>query len=283
LEQQEQPVFAWMIPQGGEVSTALVDRSLFGGWHSGNLLPRSEASGGNILPQAHALNPLGIQLGPAGKVSSLLQDPEVQPEVQTELLQAVQARLAERFEVISDPAQQTAEVRTAGPAVAQYTAIGTHTEVNSALPRGGLPTVFVDVPVGHPAWDKAVGERIQWMLGKHIQEAEVKLNPPHLGPLEVRISLQQDQANVSFLASHAHTREALEAALPRLREMFVEANLSLINVNVGQRGGSGQHPPRSGLFAGHGRCEATVPGEPTALPGQSGVRCAGSGMVDDYA
>ncbi len=112
--------------------------------------------------------------------------------------------------------------------------------LNSVPPgRSGQFLLPVEVPVGQPSWDKAIGERIHWMIGRNIQNAEVKLSPPHLGPLEIRISVQNDQTSVSFLAAQLPTREALEAAIPRLREMLGEANLSLLDVGVGQGGGSG--------------------------------------------
>ena len=74
----------------------------------------------------------------------------------------------------------------------------------------------------------------QWMIGQHLQQAEIRLNPPELGLLEVKIQIQSDQANVSFSSPNAQVREALESALPRLREMFSESGLELGNASVSQ-------------------------------------------------
>jgi flagellar hook-length control protein FliK len=63
---------------------------------------------------------------------------------------------------------------------------------------------------------------------------ELKLNPAHLGPIEVRVQMQNDQAQVSFVAQHGPVRDALEAALPRLREMFTAKGFNLVDVNVSQ-------------------------------------------------
>ncbi|MCU7906421.1 MAG: flagellar hook-length control protein FliK [Candidatus Thiodiazotropha sp. (ex Epidulcina cf. delphinae)] len=106
------------------------------------------------------------------------------------------------------------------------------TAANTARPSLVLP---LDTPVGQPGWDKSVGERIQWMVGQNIQQAEIKLTPPNLGPLEIKISLHNDQASVSFVAAQAPTRDALEASIPRLREMLGEINLNLANVDVGHQ------------------------------------------------
>ncbi len=103
-----------------------------------------------------------------------------------------------------------------------------------------LNALPIHTPVGERGWDQAVGERMLWMVGRQIQGAEVRITPPHLGPIDIRISIQNDQANVTFAAQHGVVREALEASIPRLREMLSENNLQLVNVDVNQRNNSGQ-------------------------------------------
>jgi flagellar hook-length control protein FliK len=102
----------------------------------------------------------------------------------------------------------------------------------AAAPTPGVPTVTVATPFGQADWDQALGERIQWLAGQKVQSAQVKLNPANLGPLEVRIQMQNDQATVQFSAHHALVREALEAALPRLREMLEASGVQLVDVDV---------------------------------------------------
>lgn len=94
------------------------------------------------------------------------------------------------------------------------------------------PTVSVNTPFGQAGWDQALGERIQWLVGQKVQGAQVKLNPANLGPMEVRIQVHNDQASVQFTAHHAVVREALEAALPRLRDMFEASGVQLVDVDV---------------------------------------------------
>ena len=103
----------------------------------------------------------------------------------------------------------------------------------------GLPEA-VSIPVGERGWERAFGERVVWLVGQQIQAAEVRLNPPHLGPVEVRLSLTGQDASVSFTVSHGATRDAIEQAIPRLRELFAEHQLQIVNVDVGQRDAAGQ-------------------------------------------
>ncbi|HEY7987281.1 MAG TPA: flagellar hook-length control protein FliK [Methylophilaceae bacterium] len=93
----------------------------------------------------------------------------------------------------------------------------------------------VTPPVGSQTWDSALGEKVVWIVGTQTQNAELHLNPPSLGPLEIRVSLTDGQANVSFMTQHAAVREAIEAATPKLREMMGDSgiNMGSVSVNVG--------------------------------------------------
>lgn len=88
------------------------------------------------------------------------------------------------------------------------------------------------VPVRHPEFGQAVGERLVWMVRHESQEARIRLDPPSLGPLEISVSVKDDQASVMIHANHAVTRELLEAEVPRLRAMLGEQGFAQTDVNV---------------------------------------------------
>ncbi len=93
----------------------------------------------------------------------------------------------------------------------------------------------ITVPPGEHGWDRAMGERILWMAGRDIQRAAIQIRPPNMGPLQIQLSIQNDQASLHFTASNGVVQDALEASIPRLREMLAEQNLQLVNVNVDRR------------------------------------------------
>ncbi len=102
-------------------------------------------------------------------------------------------------------------------------------------PQGVAGSMFtVEHGVQQKGWDQAVGQRVVWMVRQNLQEAQIQLNPRSLGPVEVKVSVSQEQASVQFTVQHAATREALEAALPRLREMLNEQGLNLAHSDVSQ-------------------------------------------------
>ncbi len=98
-----------------------------------------------------------------------------------------------------------------------------------------VPTAAVAAPIDHPRWPDALGERLLWLRDNDVQTAELQIHPRHLGPLAVRIQVQDDQTTIQFASPHAVVREALEAALPRLRELFAGQQLPPAQVEVGQQ------------------------------------------------
>lgn len=152
---------------------------------------------------------------------------------------------------------------TPRPVATESSVLGTTSAQASAAtttaPTPVVPaaTVSVNTPLGQSDWDQALGERIQWLASQKAQGAQVRLNPANLGPMEVRIQVQNDQASVQFSSHHAVVREALEAALPRLRDMFESSGVQLVNVDVsggsfgGQQGATQNAPaPQRGWWSG---------------------------------
>lgn len=143
-------------------------------------------------------------------------------------------------------------------------------------------------PLAHPEWNKDLGDRIVWMSSKAIPSAEIRLNPQHLGPISVRVNVADDQATVVFTAQHAATREAIEASIPKLREMMNAQQLNLADVNVSQGSASDQGRSQSQNFAqtaeGQGRGMAAVDGvDEVEQEIESGRATVSKGLLSIYA
>jgi flagellar hook-length control protein FliK len=159
------------------------------------------------------------------------------PETLLQLSPETGPRTAEALSLLAALRHPASSLKpAAGSATVEPTVSGaapqTPLPATGATGSGAAASVSVDVPVQQGNWDQALGERIQWLMGQRLQGAQIKLNPAHLGPLEVRIQMQQDQASIQFTSNHAVVREVLEAALPRLRDMFESAGVQLLDVNV---------------------------------------------------
>ncbi|HJW81586.1 MAG TPA: flagellar hook-length control protein FliK [Acidiferrobacterales bacterium] len=128
---------------------------------------------------------------------------------------------------------------------------GGFTNALASAPAGTpVPGASITVPFGQAGWGQAFGNQVVWVVNQGAPAAELHLSPPDLGPLSVRISMDQDQASISFSSAHAMVREAVEAALPRLRDMLGAQGITLADVNVSQHGSSqAQHEPGAGWSA----------------------------------
>ncbi len=64
-------------------------------------------------------------------------------------------------------------------------------------------------------------QKVNVMLAEKLQQAEIQLDPLGLGKMKIQIQMGADsQANVHFVVQHGQTREMLEQAMPRLRDML---------------------------------------------------------------
>lgn len=77
------------------------------------------------------------------------------------------------------------------------------------------------------------------MVSNGIQQAEIRLDPPELGHLTVKIQINGDQTQVQFHVAQSQTRDLIEQAIPRLRDMLAQEGLQLTDSQVSQGGGGG--------------------------------------------
>jgi flagellar hook-length control protein FliK len=108
---------------------------------------------------------------------------------------------------------------------------------------GPVPVVYVEQGLASAGWKQEFGSQVTLLVSRREPQAEIRINPPLLGPVEVRIGLQGDQVSLAFTAAQPDTRAAIENALPQLREMFAGGGLALGNASV-NAGSSQQHSPR---------------------------------------
>ena len=86
--------------------------------------------------------------------------------------------------------------------------------------------------VRDPRWADDLGNRLASMVRTGDSSASLQLTPVDLGPLEVNVSVRDNQATVHFGAANADTRALLEASIPRLREMLAAQGFQLMDSSV---------------------------------------------------
>lgn len=90
------------------------------------------------------------------------------------------------------------------------------------------------------------------MVSNGIQQAEIRLDPPELGHLTVKIQIQGDQTQVQFHVAQSQTRDIVEQAMPRLRDMLAQEGLQLTDSQVSQGDGGSEQPHEQSSNQGGG-------------------------------
>lgn len=198
------------------------------------------------------------------------------------------------------PAQETAAAQERSQnfsselALAQSTAASnaqsTQNLAQASVQNGRLDTALprheVNTPVATRGWAEDVGQKLTWISTRDSGRAELVLNPPQMGRVEVSINLQGDQASAVFSAANPIAREALQDALPRLREVFAQAGIQLgqANVNAGNNGqAQGQNQAARSHANGRYANSDAAALEPLVSAGHASWSRSGSGMVDTFA
>lgn len=81
-----------------------------------------------------------------------------------------------------------------------------------------------------------LAEKIRWLVSSRQPFAEIRLDPPEMGSMQIRVNVSGDSTSISILVQQAQTREWLNDALPRLRDMLQEQGLQLADAAVSQQG-----------------------------------------------
>lgn len=145
----------------------------------------------------------------------------------------------------------------------------------------------VAAPVGHKDWGDAFGQKITWLASNHQQTAELHLNPPQLGPVDVVVNVSGDQATAFFSSPHAHVREAIEQAMPKLRELMADSGITLSNTSVSDQAKDNaqdayQRSQNSAGARASGISDNIAAGEQSAPPVTTPVR-RHNGLLDTFA
>ncbi|OOA91932.1 flagellar hook-length control protein, partial [Burkholderia cenocepacia] len=146
--------------------------------------------------------------------------------------------------------------------------------------------------VGTADWTDALSQKVVFLSNAHQQSAELTLNPPDLGPLQVVLRVADNHAHALFVSQHAQVRDAVEAALPKLREAMEAGGLGLGSATVSDGGlaSQQQQPNPQQTFAG-GQSSRRGNGGPSAVDApvdaaQSApvaARASRAGLVDTFA
>ncbi|MEW6164216.1 MAG: flagellar hook-length control protein FliK [Pseudomonadota bacterium] len=235
----------------------------------------------------HAVSPAPLNAQFSSQSGNRQNDPGMQAFMTQVTAQAQGTTSAAQTPAEEAASQFSTALQSAGERQAAFAS--TTQAANTPAPQpasAAPPTLHVEQPVGNAAWGQEVGNRIVWMANRMESKAELVLTPPQMGRVEVSLTVSGDNASASFVSSNPAVREALEAALPRLREVLADAGIQLGQAQVGAEHAnqSAQHGKNGDNFApdrdaGNGTLVRHADDAQNVAPGLK----TGRGLVDVFA
>lgn len=186
------------------------------------------------------------------------------------------------FHVSAESAAPATRERPPQDAVAELFSTPSAAQIHAAAPSQShaatsTATAQLDTPVGAPGWSQEIAQKVVWLAGRDESRAELTLNPPHLGRIEVTLTMSGDQTNALFVSASPTVRDALENALPRLRETLADAGITLgqasVNADSSPNGNGGNEAPA-------GRRSETAPSR--NMTAQISWPNTGNGLIDTF-
>lgn len=171
------------------------------------------------------------------------------------------------------PAQATATPAGAGSAAA-----------GAAAPAASAHNL--QTPLRDPSWATEFGQKLVWFASNEQQRAQITVHPPQLGVIEISLHLDRDGATAHFASPNAEVRGAIEAAMPRLREMFASAGIDIGQLSVGSQSlGHQSQGQADSSPATHRLPDAAIlgSGPPAGVPVAPAATRHGQAMIDVFA
>ena len=147
----------------------------------------------------------------------------------------------------------------------------------------------IPAPLASPQWPTELGRQFISIAqaGNSLgQIAELRLDPPELGPLRITINLNDNVAHAVFSSPHASVRQTVENALPQLQQMLEQAGISLGQANVNDQQAGRESQDRNGAQGGQGHASGLAveeSGEGSIATARASRTVDPDALVDTFA
>ncbi|MFT4583490.1 MAG: flagellar hook-length control protein FliK [Gammaproteobacteria bacterium] len=172
---------------------------------------------------------------------------------------------------------------TDAPEAVSAVGAGSLSEAKSAVLSATTVNPNGQVPLSHPRFAEGFSQQVLLVAKDGAQTARLSINPAELGPVDLRIVMRNDEVTVQLASQHLAVRDALQEALPRLREQFEQAGMHLEDSavfhdlpNQTHNGGDSEHSSASDSFA-----DQSEPGQQSDAE-RNTVLTLRRGFVDAY-
>lgn len=146
-------------------------------------------------------------------------------------------------------------------------------------PAATAEHAVIEFPIRHAEWPGAFAQRVSWTVHEKLQSAQLILNPPELGPVEIVVTVNREEASLLFVAAQPAVRNAIEQALPVLRENLQQSGIHLGNTEISS--GNPQQPSEDA--SGQPAQDGSSRTPPTSVSSSIAADAMHRGLVDTYA
>ncbi|MDX2469934.1 MAG: flagellar hook-length control protein FliK [SAR324 cluster bacterium] len=161
--------------------------------------------------------------------TSDVQNPQVQP-VKFNEMNAIKAQgqLKASSAAATAPKQVAAAAKPSGPAPVQAVAAGTGTlkQTEKAAKEAPIQRATPQVDV------KEVAGNVKIMINRAQDEMTMKLNPQHLGKLEIRLKKDGDHMIANLKVESLEAKHVLEQQLPELKESLSRQGIDVASFDI---------------------------------------------------
>lgn len=127
--------------------------------------------------------------------------------------------------------------------VAAKPVAGQHSLESSALAPGSnlqasapvAARAVLNAPMASPQWQNDLSQQVSSFVMRGDNRVSLQLNPAELGPLLVELKVVEQNAQLQFVSGQAAVRNAVEQAIPQLRDALAQQGIDLGDVNVGEQ------------------------------------------------
>ncbi|RZQ86452.1 flagellar hook-length control protein FliK [Vibrio vulnificus] len=203
-------------------------------------VPLSADKAAMVLPDGMTANTIPTAFNPAAS-----------PDVAKSQVQSMQAALAAAglASVKGSSKQTSTEAQDAQPTASLYSAQTVTGQTRAENVAAQQPSM----PLTRELANEQVAEKVQMMMSKNLKQLDIRLDPPELGRMQIRMTMNNDIANVHFTVTNPQARDIIEQTLPRLREMLAQQGMQLADSSVQQQASGQQQRQYSADGQGNGQ------------------------------
>lgn len=171
------------------------------------------------------------------------QQPHMPPVAELETLRSSETRVGPALMVETSPTQPT-KVKTAleQPNFAT-TELSRSFSFSSAASSEQATQVqqwrTESLPTNSSEWGQrllnVLHDKVQLQIGQQVQRAQIRLDPPQLGSIDISISVEGEKTTVHIVASNPQIREAMQQTLEQLRQSLTHAEQSTVDVDISDK------------------------------------------------